>query len=191
MAKTIKSPIALRTRSQKNTAIAKKKNICAVTVSLVRLSQSQVTAAMANGLIDSPKYNLRKRIKVEKSPKKKKKSAVSNVVSSLDQMPAARLWTILKNQNNVKIEKDLCCLAKMRSYSPWPAMVLESDNKTTKVYFFGEGTSGKVSTNEIVPFEKCLGLATKYFKINGYKRAVREMELMKNIPHHLSITKNI
>lgn len=78
----------------------------------------------------------------------------------------------------------------MRSFSPWPAMAVQSDKKMAEVYFFGEATTGKVPTSEIVPFEKCLGIVKEYFELNGYMRAVREMELMMNIPLHLSITKN-
>lgn len=79
----------------------------------------------------------------------------------------------------------------MRMYSPWPAMVLQPNGKTTEVYFFGEGTTGKVPTNEIIPFDQCLVLARKYFKIKGYVRAVREIELTMNVPQFASITKNV
>lgn len=197
MAKAAKSPIASRTRSRKCTAIIKKKNMFTVTINLVRLSVRQIAAAEANNLVEPSKYNLRKRIKTEtqakstKNIKKKEKAAASTAVCSQDHMPAGRLWDILKKENDIKIEKNLCCLAKMKSYSPWPAMVLKPDQKSTEVYFFGDGTTGKVSTKEIVPFEKCLTLAKKYFHLNGYVRAVREMEITLNIPQQASITKNI
>lgn len=189
MAKTTKSPIASRTRSKKYTAITKKKYNCTVTVNLVRLTKSQIKAATTSGLINTPKYDLRKRIKIENSPKKKKTKVVS--IATLDNMPAPRHWAILKKENTMEIKKDLCCLAKMRSFSPWPAMVVKTNGKMTDVYFFGEATNGKVSTSEIVPFEKCSLLVPKYFKLNGYLRAVRELELMLNIPHHASLTHNI
>lgn len=192
MAKTIKSPVASRTRSKKCTAITKKKNIFAATVNLIRLSKNEILAATANGLTNGPKYNLRKRNEIDKSAtsQKKKKTATSNVVATIDHMPASRLWTILKKENKLNIEKDMCCLAKMRMYSPWPAIVLQVNGKTVEVYFFGEGTTGKIAASEIVPFNQCVDLAKKYFKIKGYLRAVREMELMQNIPHHLSLTKD-
>lgn len=191
MAKTTKSPIASRTRSKKYTSVTKKKDNFTVTVSLVRLTKSQIKAATTSGLINTPKYDLRKRIKIEKSPKKKKTKVVSNAIATLENMPAPRHWAILKKENTMEIKKNLCCLAKMRSFSPWPAMVVKPNGKMTDVYFFGKATNGKVLTSEIVPFEKCSLLVPKYFKIKGYLRAVREMELVLSIPQHASLTHNI
>lgn len=79
-------------------------------------------------------------------------------------------------------------MAKMRSYSPWPSVLLEVKGKTTSVYFFGEGTTGTVLTDDIVPFEKCLVLARKLFGTKNYQRAVRELEIMLNVPLSNSIT---
>lgn len=152
MAKTTKSPISSRTRSKKSTAITKKKNIFAVTVNLVRLSLSQIEAAIASNSTTTPKYNLRKRIKNDTQAKStknvgKKRAAVSAAVSTAvctrDHMPANRLWAVLRKDRDFTIEKDLYCLAKMRSYSPWPAMVLQQNGQKSEVYFFGEGTTGK------------------------------------------------
>lgn len=192
MAKTTKSPVASRTRSKRCTAITKPKNMFSVTVKLIPLSNQQMKEAMKSVLIDptSHKYNLRKIVKVEENTTKKKKTVKSNVVATIDNMPASRLWTVLKKENKQNIVKDMFCLAKMRSYSPWPAMVIQHVNKTAEVYFFGEGTTGKVPTNEIVPFEQCLKLVTKYFSIKGYMRAIREIELALNIPYHESLTRN-
>lgn len=164
----------------------------AVKINLTRLTQKEILATTTNGLIDPPKYNLRERIKKEEVPNKKKnkKTEANLQICTLDRMPAVRLWEILKKENKIKVRKDLCCLAKMRTFSPWPAMVVQPDAKMTEVYFFGDGSTGKVPTNEIVPFENCLDIVKKYFKIHGYIRAVREMELMMNIPWNSSITKD-
>lgn len=194
MAKTAKSPIATRTRSKKTAAITKKRNIFNVKVNLVRLTQKQIETAMANNLIDKPKYNLRQRIKKEGRPpnpiaNKKKKSSATNQICNKEQMTAERLWVVLKRENDKEVENNMYCLSKMRTFSPWPSKVLNTNEKTTEVYFFGDGTTGKVATAEIVPLDKCVSLMKKLFHLNGYIRAVREMEIYLGIPQHASITR--
>lgn len=194
------SPIANRTRSHKNHAT--KKTNCRIILN--RLTEQQIMNAIAHDLTDIKKkplkpYNLRnaKTIDVPKQTNKKKTvkketTTVSNTIAKIaptyDTMTAMRLWALLKKENATAPFKDLCCLAKMRKYSPWPSVVLEVKGKTTSVFFFGEGTTGTVQTNEIVPFNKCLALAKKYLTIKGYIRAVRELELTHNIPLDQSIT---
>lgn len=68
-------------------------------------------------------------------------------------------------------------------------MVLDFKGEKTVVYFFGEGTTGTVFSNEIVPFDKCLVLAQKYLNRAGYSRAIRELEISLGIPLLSSITK--
>ena len=125
-------------------------------------------------------------------PKTTKKTIVSNAVANItpSNMTVARLWVFLKKENSIFPFKNQCCLAKMRKYSPWPAMVMEVKGKSTVVYFFGEGTTGTVQTAEIVPFENCIVLAKNYMNIKGYVRAVRELEITCDIPQHASITRD-
>lgn len=208
------SPVATRTRSKKNhikTDTMKKTKIRLVEckVCLVRLTSQQIMNAVLNDLtviknkIDSDnsksparKYNLRNQraqpaanIQVKTTSKNISK-AVANVISPVD-MTVARLWTFLKKEYSVPPAKNMYCLAKMRKYSPWPAMVLNIEGKKTEVYFFGEGTTGTVPSTEIVPFDKCKVLAKKYLQIKGYIRAIRELELTLNIPQNLSITRDV
>lgn len=197
MAKNTKSPIAARTRSRQAThcSIKKQKNMFTVSVNLVRLSKAQIEEAISKKLIVPPKYNLRQRFKRENQPKKtekkkKTKAPTSNAICEKHEMTAERLWVVLKKENTRKIEINMYCLVKMRTFSPWPSKVLESDAKTTKVYFFGDGTTGKIPTNEVVPVKKCAVLMKKLFHRYGYIRAVREMEIYLGIPQHASITKD-
>lgn len=195
------SPIALRTRSKRCTTtsgeIMKKKNInLNCKVRLVRLTANQIMAALSidkkkEEVSSSNKYNLRnKNCTSAKTLKTIKKSITSNVVALPQDMTVSRLWSFLKKQNTKPPAINDCCLAKMKKYSPWPSMILNINGKTTEVYFFGEGTTGKVQTSEIVPYESCLALIKKYLKLKGYSRAIRELELMQNIPQHLSILKD-
>lgn len=197
MAKTIVSPIAARTRAKHrhiaNTKITKPKNMFAVTVNLIRLSKSQLAEALGHVLIEPPKYNLRKKINSDPPKKTAKKRMQTKSVTAIcekEQMSAERLWSVLKKEQKGEIVVNMNCLAKMRTYSPWPSKVLQTNKKTTKVYFFGDGTTGTVSTNEVVPAQHCVALMKKLFHLDRYIRAVREMEIYLGIPQIDSITKS-
>lgn len=199
----ITAPIASRTRSKKNQTPMKIHRSIDCHVRLTRLTTQKIMGTVVNDLANIEKkplkctYNLRnaKKEKIIDAPKKEaKKNPTSNSIAKIaptcDMMTTTRLWTYIKKENTVKPCKDLCCLAKMRSYSPWPSVVLEVKGKNTSVYFFGEGTTGTVPTNEIVPFEKCAVLARKLIgSTHMYLRAVRELEIMLNIPLSDSITR--
>lgn len=196
MGKVKNSPVAARTRSKKQNVIQKKKiQFIDCKVKLVRLTNEQIMVATSSGLakiekktLDEPKYGLRIRPpKMEKNQRLRKVTeAVATLCSPAD-MTAAKLWIFLKKENSSLPVKDHCCLAKMKSYSPWPALILDNIGKRTQVFFFGEGTTGTVASSEIVPFEKCGILIKKYLNIKGYTRTVRQLELTQNIPQHLSI----
>lgn len=201
-----KSPIASRTRSKginrnggtkmQQKSNDKKNRLIECHVRLNRLTKEEIMRAVANDLTkivdEKPKYNLRIRNdkKNVRTPKVTKKSIVSNAVAELapTNMTVTQLWKYLKKEFSTSPLKNLCCLAKMRMYSPWPAMVMEPKGKTTTVYFFGEGTTGTVQTSEIVPFQHCSALAKKYLNIKNYLRAVRELEIVLNVPQYVSIT---
>lgn len=214
----VTNPIATRTRSKakqietnsrtkktQETNGKKMNRLIECHVRLNRLTQEQIMKTVANDLTEikeqTSRYNLRsvngkKSVPIKKAQKKHIVSIghiVSNAIAKISptDMTATRLWTHLKKECSTPPFKNLCCLAKMRSFSPWPAMVLELKGKATTVYFFGEGTTGTVQTTEIVPFEKCLALAKKYLNLKGYFRAVRELEIVTNIPQNASITINI
>lgn len=202
MAKTkITAPIASRTRSKKNQTPMKIHRLMDCHVRLTRLTTQQIMGAVVNDLTNIEKkplqrtYNLRnaKKEKIIAPKKKGKKNTTSNTISKIaptcDMMTATRLWTYLKKENTIKPCKDLCCMAKMRSFSPWPSVVLEVKGKTTSVYFFGEGTTGTVQTDEIVPFEKCSVLARKLIGTKDYHRALRELEISLSVPLSNSITR--
>lgn len=199
-----------RTRSKKMNG--KKIALMECRVCLKRLTEAQIMRAVASDLTEiknnrsdhTPKYNLRsgrenkrRECKVTKTTittqtkATAKKSNTSTAIAKImpTNMTVTRLWSFLKNEFKVKPFENLCCLAKMKTYSPWPAMVTDCMGKKTKVYFFGDGTIGTVDTNEIVPFKNCSVLVKKYLDTKGYSRAVRELEISLNIPLMSSITK--
>lgn len=137
-------------------------------------------------------YNLRQRApkNIKPKPIERELKRTAKVTSSLitpSDLTAAALWKFLKT-NVPKVAPKLLCLAKMSTFSPWPAMVLNVVGKKTEVYFFGDGKTGKVNTTEIVPFDRCAVLIKKYLHLRGYARSIRELELTLNIPYSMSLT---
>lgn len=159
------------------------------------LTREQIVDVIENGLAnieikDVQPYNLRKRATKHEKPKERKLSRSTKVASSLitpSDLTATALWKFLKT-DIPEIAPKLLCLAKMNTYSPWPAMVVKVLGKRSEVYFFGDGKTGIVNTSEIVPFERCSVLVKKYLHLRGYSRSVRELELSLNIPYQSSLT---
>lgn len=115
--------------------------------------------------------------------------ARNNVLSTL----ATKCWNDVKKQS-----KSMCALpkvgqvvlAKMRSYRPWPAIVLNDKKKTVFwVRFFGKQSEGSVKKNECVLFRDAIGCVAEYSKcpLDDYNRAVREAEAMLGIPIEASL----
>lgn len=85
-------------------------------------------------------------------------------------------------------------LAKMRSYKPWPAVILSSNGRTVFwVKFFGKESHGSVKKNDCVPFDKTIECIVEFLKAiptnqhDDYKRSVREAEIALGIPPERSL----
>lgn len=91
-------------------------------------------------------------------------------------------------------EINVIVLAKMRSYRPWPAIVLNDNGRTVFwVRFFGKGSHGSVKKVDCVPFDKTTECVVQFLQAakNGpcddYRRAVREAEIALSIPAEKSL----
>lgn len=151
-------------------------------------TNSTSTTARSYNLRGKKPEPKRENLYEHKNPNERKKAAkvCSSLISPSD-LTAAALWKFLKTNVPPLAEKKLV-LAKMRTYCPWPAMITSVNTKRIEVYFFGEGRTGTVNSNEIVPFERCGLLIRKYLNTAGYQRAVRELELAANVPISMSVT---
>lgn len=85
-------------------------------------------------------------------------------------------------------------LAKMRSYRPWPAVILNSNGRTVFwVRFFGKGSHGSVKKIDCVPFNKSIECVLEFLKAmssnshDDYGRSVREAEIALGIPAENSL----
>lgn len=105
---------------------------------------------------------------------------------------ANKLWNAVKKREKTAPPPKIgqIILAKMRTYRPWPAVIL-NDDKTTVfwVRFLGKGTEGSVPKKECVSFEKTLECIQEYLKapVDDYARAVREAEIKLGIPFDASL----
>lgn len=91
------------------------------------------------------------------------------------------------------IKKNTIVMAKMRSYCPWPARIIEikETGKKAKVFFFGSNNEGVVDLKEIVEFTK----ATKTVRLlllrnqEMFSNGIRSIERILGIPEELSFFK--
>lgn len=99
-----------------------------------------------------------------------------------------------KGDNGYVAEVNTIVLAKMGSYRPWPAVILNEHGRTVFwVRFFGKGSHASVKKIDCVLFEKTTECVLQFLgaAVNGtcddYKRAVREAEIALSIPADKSL----
>lgn len=80
-------------------------------------------------------------------------------------------------------------LAKMKTYSAWPASIRSFGKTYIDVYFYGDRTTGHVGYDNVGLFQCNTELIKFNLKknIKGYRRAVVCAERVLKIPQHLSI----
>lgn len=80
------------------------------------------------------------------------KSAV--VKKGMNSQQANKIWKDLVKMKYQTQIGDIC-LAKMRSYKPWPALILNNNGRTVYwVRFFGKECHGSVKKVDCIPFDK-------------------------------------
>lgn len=131
-----------------------------------------------------PNYNLRKRT-VEYAVKPATKRVRLEIVKNHIPKFVSAIPDILT--------VGMLVLAKMPTYSAWPAQIEEiRPNKRVIVIFLGENSKGTVKIEQIglVGENVALIQATLSKKIKNFAKAVKELESMQNVPQHLSIFQN-
>lgn len=128
-----------------------------------------------------------------KSKAKKKKGKIekkqSQPLASSRSQNCNTMWNNLK-KNRLQVPPiNSTVLAKMRSYSPWPAKLISFTDKKAMVYFFGTNNHGNVPLENVVAFADTNELIRQLLlmKIKFFKRAVREAEVSRGIPIELSM----
>lgn len=83
-------------------------------------------------------------------------------------------------------------LAKMKGYSPWPAVIREfnKNKKRIQLYFFGTNNNGHAGVVEVVLFELCTDVVRLLLlrPLASFTKGVREAENILGIDEEDSIT---
>lgn len=152
----------------------------------ITLTRSNFTVQCSQQEIETTQSKLRYELR-------KRKLAPQNIVP-----PAKRARTeiarrmplpkLIVAQSDSLVE-GLVVVAKMKSYAAWPARIVSFRKTCVTVHFFGDDTSGNVPYNGIGLFEANSELLKWNLmkKINGYRKAVLNLETILNVPAHLSI----
>lgn len=86
-------------------------------------------------------------------------------------------------------------MAKMKTYSAWPARLLAftQNNKRASVHFFGTNNTGHVDVIEIVPFHHCHDVITLLLlrKLGDFHKGITEIETILKVPDDLSLLKQV
>lgn len=131
------------------------------------------------------KYHLRKREKVKyhSSPKVAELPKTNKITKKKPIVPITALFNICRQNNNIEILIGQLVLAKMHSYSPWPAKVMEVHNKNAVVFFFGTNSHGTVKIIDCVPIEFCGPVILRLFesKQANLRKAIEEMKVILHL----------
>lgn len=85
-------------------------------------------------------------------------------------------------------------LAHMKSFVPWPAIIISfnSNQKRINVHFYGTNQKGTVHAKDVAAFQDASEvirlLLLRKATLNGYQKAIREVEILNKIPIEESIT---
>lgn len=131
-------------------------------------------------------YNLRSTKNPEKfnSTPINKSYKIEKQLATIHDIPSVQtIFNQCKKNVVGKVQVGQLVLAKMRSYSPWPARVMEIIGKRANVFFFGTNQHGIVNVSDCVSAELCGQLVLKLLGSSNrkYARAVREMEIFSGI----------
>lgn len=133
-------------------------------------------------------YNLRKKDVSQLPTKSIKRLRPQNVVRKR-MTSAVKLIIAPKNV----LKEGLIVLAKMRTYSAWPAVIKSFKKTCVTVQFFGDGTTGNIPYDAIGLFEinhELIKLNLQK-KIVGYAKSVGHAEAILKIPEEFSIFNQI
>lgn len=105
------------------------------------------------------------------------------------------MWKISKNHNksqSVIFDIGQYVMAKMKSFSPWPANIIgfTKNRKRAQVYFYGTHNSGSVEVNEIALFQYSTEVVRMQLlrHLNFFEKGIKEIETELGIPAELSVT---
>lgn len=121
------------------------------------------------------------------SQQKIKQSTKNNAVISTTQMSSI-LWREL-TLKGFEIQIGMIVCAKMTTFWPWPAQVINFQRNRARVKFFGDLREGSVLKNQCVPFINCHHIIFNY--ISSIDKLTRDNFKKNNVIDNLSTPRNI
>lgn len=86
-------------------------------------------------------------------------------------------------------------MAKMATYSPWPARIISfsSNRKRALVFFYGTANTGTVNVCEIIPFSECSNVIRLLLlrKISPFHKGIAQIERYMNVAPEFSLLKEL
>lgn len=138
-------------------------------------------------------YNLRKKEIIQNIVPGMKRKASESIAPAAKKMckeivKKAPLPKLVVAEKSI-LASDMVVIAKMRTYPAWPAHIRSLQKTYVTVKFFGDNTSGNIPYSGIglVDQSYILLKANLNKKINGYEKAVRQMERILRVPNDLSL----
>lgn len=155
-------------------------------ISLQRLSEAEIKRLTSE--VEDPlkkEYNLKRRNPVQCDKMKIKNP--SRCIAKKDQLVSINtLFNEFKKDSTKQIQINQIVIAKMATYSPWPAKIIEIINNKAKVFFFGTNQHWQVKLSECVVVEK-FGLVISRLissKQANYNKAVQKMMICIGLTEH-------
>lgn len=146
----------------------------------------------------SKPYETRERAEGKSEATNRTESRAKPIIVKTLNVLIAESWTKCKRDFKASaqsINAGDFVMAKMSTYSPWPARVngFSSNRKRANVFFFGESNTGQVNVSEITPFTECTDVIRLLLlrKLSTFHKAIAELESTLQIPPHLSLLKDI
>lgn len=120
---------------------------------------------------------------INKNDMKNNNKNVKQLAAIHDLPSIQSIFNRCKRENVGRVNIGQLVLAKMKSYSPWPARVMGITSKRANVFFFGTNQHGDVNVSDCVAAEFCGELVLRLLNSSNrkYVRAVREMEIFNGI----------
>lgn len=152
---------------------------CSLQSKKINSQESKIDSKQTNST-SSPAFCLRKREEKKDSPARKKTKAVAIRKPILS---ISSLFNICKQNNSIDLVVGQLVLAKMQTYSPWPAKIMEIKDKKVTVFFFGTNNHGTVKKVDCVPIQFCGPVIMNLLesKQANLRKAVEEMKLMLHL----------
>lgn len=171
----------------KNKKERKKKKSIAIKKPLKRVYNTRSKVIKKQN--DSEKCNIRSKKLEAQTNKKNTLPDNKKLVKRTE--TTSTIWDTVKRNKKMQLSVGDFVIAKMATFSPWPARIIDfiPKNKKIEVFWFGDNRTGKVLATECVHFTESEKIIVHVLnmKVHNYRRAIHEAEISTGIGFEESI----